>query len=160
MELIIIAAMAAHRVMGRNNTLPWRIPEEMTHFRTVTMGHPVIMGRRTFQSIGAPLAGRRTLVLSADPGFHPQQGVQVFPSLTAALAVCAREEKVFLIGGEQSFREGMALADTILLSVIDLAVEGDAFFPEIPMDCFHLADCRQIAADPPIRLETYRRNTP
>ncbi len=160
MELIIIAAMAAGRVMGRDNALPWRIPEEMAHFRSVTMGHPVIMGRRTFQSIGAPLAGRRTLVLSADPEFRPQQYVQVFPSLTAALAESARENKVFLIGGEQSFREGMALADTILLSVIDLAVEGDAFFPEIPMDRFHLVDCRQIATDPPVRLETYRRNTP
>lgn len=160
MELIIIAAMAAHRVMGHDNTLPWCIPEEMVHFRTVTMSHPVIMGRRTFQSIGAPLAGRRTIVLSTDPGFRPLQGVLVFPSLTAALAACTSEEKVFLIGGEQSFREGMSLADTILLSVIDLAVEGDAYFPEIPMDRFHLAERRQIAADPPVRLETYRRNTP
>ena len=157
MEVIIIAAMAAHRVIGRNNILPWRIPAEMAHFRAVTMGHPVIKGRRTFQSIGGPLAGRRSIVLSADPDFRPPQAVLVCPSLTAALALCAGEEKVFLIGGQQSFGEGMNIADTILLSVIDLEIEGDTYFPEISSDRFQLVASRQLAATPPVQLETYRR---
>lgn len=156
-ERLLIAAMAARRVMGRGHGLPWSLPGDMAHFRAVTTGHALIMGRRTYLSIGAPLPDRRTLVLSTDPDFHPAPGIGVFHSLPTALAACTGEAKVFLIGGARVFREGMALVDTILLSVIDLEVEGDVFFPEIPMDRFHLAETRRLALDPPVRLETYRR---
>ena len=157
MELILIAAMAAHRVMGRKRTLPWHIPEDLAHFQKVTMGHCLIMGRRTWESIGASLPGRRILVLSATPGLQPGAGCSVHLNLDAALAACAGETKVFLAGGERVFREGMALAHTILLSVIDLEFEGDVYFPEIPMDQFRLTETRPLANNPPVRLETYRR---
>ena len=159
MEVILIAAMAARRVMGRERTLPWHIPEDLAHFQKVTMGHCLIMGRRTWESIGAPLTGRRILVLSATPGYRPGVGCSVYPNLDAALAACAGETKVFLAGGERVFREGMALAHTILLSMIDLDVEGDVCFPEIPMDQFRLTETRTLATNPSVRLETYRRTT-
>ena len=157
MELILIAAMTTHRVLGRDNILPWRIQEDMAHFRTATMGHAVIMGRKTWHSVGGPLVGRRTIVLSTTPGFQAHPDCEVYSSLNQALCACTGEAKVFLAGGEQIFREGLALADTILLSVIDLHIAGDVFFPAIPMDQFVLVATRQLALTPSVRLETYRR---
>jgi len=158
MELIVIAAMAANRVIGCHNTIPWRIPEEMAHFKATTMGHPVIMGRKTYQSIGGPLPGRRTIVVSRDPAFRPHPDCTVAPSLTAAIAACAGAAKVFVIGGEQIYRLALPLADTLILTVIGRDYAGDAFFPDFSAYPLVLIDRRPLPASVPLTVETYHRH--
>jgi len=157
MELIVIAAMAANRVIGCHNTIPWRIPEEMAHFKAVTMGHPVIMGRKTYQSIGGPLPGRRVIVLSRNPAFRPDPGCTVAGSLAEALAGCAGAAKVFIAGGEQLYREALPLADTLILTVIGRDYTGDAFFPDFSALSYVCTDRAILPASVPLTVETYRR---
>jgi dihydrofolate reductase len=131
MIISIIAAMAENRVIGRDNEMPWDIPSELKRFKEITIGHPVIMGRNTFGSIGHPLPGRKTIVISTQKDFAPD-GCVVVNDLQAALSACAGEDEVFVCGGESVYREAMPLADRIYLTVIDEEFDGDAFFPEIP----------------------------
>jgi dihydrofolate reductase len=157
MELIIIAALAAHRVIGFQNTIPWRIPEDKAHFKTVTMGYPLIMGRRTYESIGHPLPGRRNIVISCAPLFRPHADCAVVPSLSAALDLCQQDVKVFCIGGGQLYRAVLPLADTLILTVIDLHVPGDVFFPDFSDQPFSLVASSSLTLDPPSRVEIHCR---
>jgi len=131
MEIIIIAAMAQNRIIGKNNTLPWHIPEELRLFKKTTMGYPMIMGRKTFESFPAPLPGRRHIVLSRNADYIPED-VEKAESLEKALKMCEGEEKVFIIGGAQVFRHGLGVATTIRLTALEREVEGDVVFPELP----------------------------
>lgn len=131
MIVTIIAAMAENRVIGRNGLIPWDIPADRQHFRELTMGHPVIMGRRTFESIGRVLPGRRTIVITCQPGYRAE-GCQVVPDFASALKACAADDEVFVCGGEEVYRAALAVADRIQLTVIHRDFEGDARFPEIP----------------------------
>ena len=160
MELILIAAMANNRVIGRGNALPWHLPEDLAHFRAVTMGHAVIMGRRTHESIGRPLDGRLNIVLSRDPAYRPGPGCRQAGSLREALLLCAEFAQVFLIGGVQLFREGLALADTLILTRIDADIDGDVFFPDLDADAFRLVDSRPMPAALPMTIHTYQRIAP
>ena len=135
MEVIIIAAMAANRVIGRGNTIPWHIPEELQWFKATTMGHALIMGRKTHESIGRPLPGRATFVISRDPS-RSFPGCTTVQGLPQALALCAEQEKVFIAGGAQIYTQALPLTDTIILSVLDQEIEGDTFFPAIPEQDF------------------------
>ncbi len=169
MELIIIAALAGmagtagnpanRRVIGRHNTIPWRIPEDMAHFKATTMGHPLIMGRKTYLSLGAPLPGRRNIVISANPRFRPHPDCLTAASLPAALALCGGADKVFVVGGEQLYRAALPLADTLILTLIDQEYEGDTFFPDFSDLPFRLVDSRPLGAAMPARVNTYRRTT-
>lgn len=152
--------MAANRVIGRNNTIPWQIPEEMAHFKTTTMGHTLIMGRKTYESIGGPLPGRRNIVVTADLSFRPHPDCTVAASLPQAMTLCQGEEKVFIIGGEQLYRAGLALAQTLVLTVIGQDFTGDTLFPDFSDQPFLLVDSREIAAALPLTLMTYRRIEP
>ena len=129
MQISLIVAMAEQRVIGRGNTMPWHLPADLRHFKAVTMGKPVVMGRRTFESIGRPLPGRRNLVISRNPEWQAA-GVDVAPSLEAALAMLADYEEVMIIGGGQLYAEALPRADRLYLTHIELAVEGDTFFPD------------------------------
>ena len=160
MELILIAAMANNRVIGRGNALPWHLPEDLAHFRAVTMGHAVIMGRRTHESIGRPLDGRLNIVLSREPAYRPGPGCRQAGSLREALLLCAEFAQVFLIGGAQLFREGLALADTLILTRIDADIDGDVFFPDLDADAFRLVDSQRVAAALPMTIHTYHRIAP
>ncbi len=156
MELILIAAMAKNRVIGKNNNIPWHIPEEMHHFKKSTMGHAVIMGRKTFESIENPLPGRLNVVLSRDsnihcPGFLPAGNLQ------EGIECCQDHEKLFIIGGQDLFKESMQLADTILLSILDQKYEGDTLFPHIPTEQFQLVAKKRMGDLQPFTLFTYRR---
>jgi dihydrofolate reductase len=133
MTVSIIAAVARNGVIGLKNRLPWRIPEDFRWFRAKTRGRPVIMGRKTFESIGRVLPDRRNLILSTTKGYSVP-GAQTHASLEAALASCASrgDDEVFVIGGEKLFRETMPLASRLYLTVINRDFEGDALFPEIP----------------------------
>jgi dihydrofolate reductase len=156
-ELIIIAAVSANRVIGRHNTIPWHIPEDMAHFKTTTMGHPVIMGRLTYCSIGGPLPGRHCIVVSGTPSFQPHPDCDKVPSLQAALALGKGAAKVFVIGGAQLYRAALPLADVLIVSWIGQEFAGDAFFPDFAEQPFTLVDSRPLAAALPVTIKTYRR---
>ncbi|MBA4175523.1 MAG: diacylglycerol kinase [Leptothrix sp. (in: Bacteria)] len=162
-ELVLIAAMSNGRVIGRGNTLPWHLPEDMAHFREVTRGHPVLMGRRTWESLPPrfrPLPGRRNLVLTRDPTWHAA-GAEAMPSLEAALAATAAAERVFVIGGAELYAAALPHADTLLLTEIAADFEGDVRFPPVDATVFREA-AREVHGAVPARpfgfaFVTYRR---
>jgi len=158
MELILIAAMSRNRIIGRNNTIPWHIPEEMHHFKKNTMGHAVIMGRNTFESIGKALPGRFNVVLSRNKDLQVP-GCRVTDSLTAAIQCCQDQKKSFIIGGQSIYLESLELVDTILLSVLDREYEGDTFFPAIPEKYFQQISAKRMGDEQPFTLHTYQRIT-
>lgn len=128
-ELVIIAALARNGVIGKENRLPWHLPEDLRHFKAATLGHPVLMGRKTWDSLGRPLPGRRNLVVSRQQGLAAP-GAEVFPGLEPAIAACAGAARVFLIGGAELYRLGLPLASEMLLTEVELDVDGDARFPD------------------------------
>ena len=131
-NLSIIAAVASNGVIGINNQLPWHLPEDMQHFRRLTTGHTVIMGRKTWESLPPrfrPLPGRRNIVLSAQT-HYTAAGAEVVNSLSAALALLT-SEPAFLIGGASLYKEGLAVANQLILTEIELTPAGDAWFPPI-----------------------------
>jgi dihydrofolate reductase len=133
MIISIIAAMAENRVIGRENELPWDLPSEHRRFKEITMGHPIIMGRKTFESIGHPLPGRRNIIITTQQGFAPE-GCTVVNDLHAAITAGEDADEVFICGGEAVFREAMPFANRIYLTIVEEEFDGDAFFPEIPDD--------------------------
>jgi len=135
MEIILIAAMAVNRVIGKNNDIPWHIPGEQRRFKEITMGHPLIMGRKTYESIGGPLPGRRNVVVTRNKSYLAP-GCDVAHSLDMALQKCRDEDKVFIIGGEQLYRLSLGKATSIILTVLDRKIEGDNFFPEFSEEEF------------------------
>jgi dihydrofolate reductase len=127
----LIAAVARNGGIGRDNALLWRLPEDMARFKALTLGHPVIMGRKTWDSLPAkfrPLPGRRNLVLSRDAALQVD-GAEVFASLTDALNACADAAHVSVIGGAQIYAEAMPFADRLELTEIDADFDADVFFP-------------------------------
>jgi dihydrofolate reductase len=127
-RLTLIVARARNGVIGRDGALPWRLPEDLAHFRRTTMGHPIVMGRRTWESIGRPLPGRRNIVLSRQPGFVAA-GAEVVADLEAALARCTGAAEVFVIGGAQLYAQAMPRAQRLVVTEIDADFDGDTVFP-------------------------------
>lgn len=124
----IIAAMARNRVIGFQNRLPWHLPEDLQHFKRLTMGHHIIMGRKTYASIGRPLPGRVTVILTRDAGFEVQ-GCVTAHSLEEALAACGRDTEVFIVGGAELYALALPLAERLYLTEIQAEFDGDAHFP-------------------------------
>jgi dihydrofolate reductase len=131
MIISIIAAMDENHVIGRGNRLPWHLPVDLRRFRMLTLGHPIIMGRKTFESIGKPLDGRKNIVITRQAGYRAA-GCIVVHDLPAAFAACGDVEEAFVLGGETLFRDVLPLADKVYLTVVRTRVEGDALFPAIP----------------------------
>ena len=129
MRVSLVVAMARNRVIGRDNALPWRLPADLAHFRKVTMGHPIVMGRRTFESIGRALPGRNNIVITHNREYAAH-GCIVVNSLDEAWKVAGNAEEVCVIGGTTLFDETLFLADVIHLTEVGADVEGDTFFPE------------------------------
>jgi len=127
-RLTLIVARARNGVIGRDGTLPWRLPEDLAHFKRTTMGHPIVMGRRTWESIGRPLPGRRSIVVSRQAGFVAA-GAEVVPSLDAALSLCAGAEEAFVIGGAHLYRAALPRASRLIVTEIDADFEGDTHWP-------------------------------
>jgi len=125
----LVVAMARNRVIGRDNQLPWRLPADLAYFKRVTMGHPIIMGRRTYESIGRPLPGRLNIVVSRNPQFSAP-GCTVVPSLAEAWRAAGDAEEVCVIGGTSIFAEALPAADRIHLTEVEAEVPGDTWFPE------------------------------
>jgi dihydrofolate reductase len=135
-----IVAMAENRVIGQGGTLPWHIPEDFKIFKRVTTGHALVMGRKTYESIGRPLPGRLSVVVTRHPERFPAPaGVEVCASIDDALALCAERaaqwgDEVFVIGGGEIFRETLPRAQRIYLTTVHREIQGDTFYPEIPAD--------------------------
>lgn len=127
-RLTLIAAVARNGVIGNDNALPWRLPEDLKRFKELTLGHPIIMGRKTWASLGRPLPGRRNIVISRDPDFKAPGGI-VVASLAAALAACADASEAFVIGGAEIYALALPEAQCLRLTEIDRDFPGDTHFP-------------------------------
>ena len=139
-KLSLIVAMAQNRTIGRNNQLPWHLPEDLKYFKSVTMGKPIVMGRKTFESIGRPLPGRLNIVITRNSEWqHP--GVTTASSLQQATVIAAEQaatkqdsraemQEVMVIGGEEIYRVAIDLADRLYITRVQETIQGDAFFPE------------------------------
>ena len=136
MRLALIAAVARNGVIGANNRLPWRLPDDLRRFRALTTGHSIIMGRRTFESIGGPLPGRQNIVVTRRTDFRPA-GCDSAASLAAAIDLAQLPQPIFVIGGEALYRAALPLADELFLTEIDRDFAGDAHFPEFERGDWH-----------------------
>ena len=124
----LIVAMARNCVIGINNTLPWHLPADLKHFKALTMGHHIVMGRKTYESIGKPLPGRTSVVVTRNADYSAP-GVIVVNSLTAAIAACGNNEEIFVIGGAEIFKQALSLTDTLFVTEIQQDIAGDTHFP-------------------------------
>ncbi|HBZ95311.1 dihydrofolate reductase [Pseudomonas sp. UBA7530] len=144
LPLSLIAALARNRVIGRDNQLPWHLPADLKHFKAMTLGKPIIMGRKTWDSLGRPLPGRLNIVVSRQPGLI-LEGAEVLATLEAAIeradawARAEDAEELMLIGGAQLYELGLAQADRLYLTRVGLEPDGDAFFPEIDESAWRMA---------------------
>ena len=160
----LIVAMAQNGVIGRDNTLPWRLPEDLKRFKAFTLGKPVLMGRKTFESIGRPLPGRTNLVLTRDRGWHAG-GVTVVHSVEEALAQAADSAELIAIGGAEIYRLLLPFARRIYLTHVHADVPGDTFFPAFDPSQWDDIECSTHPADErhayPVTFVTLeRRNAP
>lgn len=145
--------MARNRVIGINNRLPWRVPEDLLRFKALTMGHVLVMGRKTFQSIGRPLPGRKTIVVTRQRDLK-LEGVEIAHSVDDALAL-AGTAQVFIVGGGDLYRQTIGRAGRLYVTVIDCDFEGDAWFPEIDVTCWRLAERESHEGNPRFEFQVW-----
>ena len=164
MRISIIAAVAENGVIGRGGSLPWRLSGDLRRFKQLTMGHTIIMGRRTWESIGRALPGRRTVVVSRNPDFRTNvDGVTATTSLDKSLSIAevAGDDEAFIIGGAELYRESLGRADRLYLSRVCAAVDGDTSFPEVNWNNWQLVESEEHDANKKneyaYRFETYDR---
>lgn len=163
--IAIIVAASENNVIGINNQLPWQLPADLQFFKNTTWGFPVIMGRKTFESMGRPLKGRQNIVITRQADYnHP--GIAVVPSLEAALEVAREQdaERIFITGGTEIFKLAWPVVDRIYRTRVHAIVEGDAYFPEIAWDEWELVHSAPHAADEKNKyaytFETWERKKP
>ena len=147
MKLSLIVAMSTNRVIGIDNRMPWHLSADLKHFRAVTWGKPILMGRKTYESIGRPLPGRENIVLTSD-GNYQAEGCTVVGSLEEGLDVAAHHPEVMIIGGSALYQAGLPLADRLYLTRIDQAFQGDTFFPEFDRSAWREVECQVVTDDP------------
>lgn len=148
MKISMIAAMAKNRVIGLDSKMPWHLPADLQFFKKVTLGKPIIMGRKTYSSIGRPLPGRLNIVLSKDPSLLIE-GVTCVQTIDQALKLVALEPEVMIIGGATIYGQFLELADRLYLSFIDLEIKGDTYFPDYKA----FASWKEIAVESHLRDE-------
>lgn len=155
----VIVAVAENGTIGDKNTLLWHIKEDMKHFRTLTTGHPVVMGRKTYDSLGRPLPNRRNVVITRQD--IAIEGCEIAHSLEEALSLFTPDEEVFVLGGAQIYAEAMPLADRFYLTVVEHPYEGDTAFPKWDRDQWQLIESERFEQGEsyphPFRFETYER---
>ncbi|MCP3906118.1 MAG: dihydrofolate reductase [Planctomycetes bacterium] len=157
MTICIIAAMSENRVIGRDGGIPWHLPEDLRRFRRLTTGHTVIMGRRTYESIGRPLPERRCIVLSRHPDFDAG-GAEIVRSFDEALDAAAEDEAVFIAGGAEVYAMALPFADRMELTIVHAQVEGDTVFPDVDLDQWRLtAEQRHESEAMSYTFRTYER---
>ena len=164
-RLCLIAALAENRVIGRDDQLPWHLPADLKHFKALTLGKPIIMGRKTWDSLGRPLPGRLNLVVSRQ-AYLQLEGAEVFASLEQAIARASQwataqgVDELMLIGGAQLYELGLAMAERLYLTRVALSPQGDAWFPEVPKQDWRLLERQAQAAgeqSPAYCFETWQR---
>ncbi len=166
--LSLIVAMSTNHTIGINNALPWHLPNDLKYFKQATMGKPIVMGRKTFESIGKPLPGRRNIVISRDANYSAE-GVDVVSSLEAAISlgedICLvnGQEEVMVIGGAQIYQLALEKADRLYITHVDAEVQGDAFFPQVDWPSFTLLAEESFQAEDPnpydYRFSVYQRSS-
>ena len=145
MKLVAVVAASDNDVIGRGNALPWHLPADLAHFKRLTLGKPVLMGRMTFEAIGRPLPGRRNLVLSR--GGFSAPGIETVPSLAAARVLVAGEPELAIIGGAQLYAQALSEIETIYLTRVHCWLEGDAHLPPLPLPEWREVAREERAAD-------------
>ncbi|RPH64457.1 MAG: dihydrofolate reductase [Burkholderiales bacterium] len=165
-RVTIVVARARGGVIGAGNRLPWHLPEDLKHFRATTMGHAIVMGRKTFESIGKALPGRRTIVVSRDPAWT-HAGCESATTLRAAIALAATPgpdrsiatDEVFIVGGAQLYREALRVAQRAIVTEIDVEIAGDAHFPDFDRSQWHVASRSEHRSSTGLRyaIVDYRR---
>jgi len=146
MRIALIAALTENRVIGRDNQLPWRISADLKHFKALTMGKPIVMGRKTWESIGRPLPGRKNIVVTRDTAYQAE-GCQVVHSIEQALDTAGEVDEVMIIGGAGLYRQTLGRADRLYLTRVKAEVDGDTWFPEIDPQQWHELACESHSAD-------------
>ena len=146
MIVSIIAAMDRNRLIGNNNQLPWHLPADLAHFKQVTMGKPIIMGRKTYESIGRPLPGRTNIVLTRSANFRAE-GVLTAHTLEQALDYVSVEDEAMIIGGSTIYELALPRADRLYLTYVESTCEGDAWFPEFDIERWRVVASEQHRAD-------------
>jgi dihydrofolate reductase len=149
MQISIIVAYSLNHVIGVGNQLPWHLPADLAHFKQLTLNHAIIMGRKTFESIGRPLPKRQNMVVSRDPDFHAD-GILIYPSIESAFDFCREQQmdQVFIIGGETIYRQTISMADQLYITKVHTHIDnGTAFFPEISTADWVLKDVSEHSSD-------------
>ena len=159
----LIVAMSRNRVIGNAGRIPWHLPAELQRFKRITMGHHIVMGRKTWESIARLLPGRTSVIVTRDPTYAVP-GAIVADSLRAAIAACLNEREVFIIGGAELFREALPYADRLYLTLVDAEVAGDTVMPEFDLAEWNAAETEAVPADGrnllPFRFTRYERTRP
>ena len=159
-KISLIVAVAKNGIIGTSGTMPWHITEDFAHFKAVTLGHSVVMGRKTYESIGRPLPRRRNIVITRNAELTIE-GCEMASSLEGAIAMCASEEEVFVIGGGEIYRQAMPLADKLYITHVGVEVEGDTRFPDIDPVVWHEVSREEFAQgkefDHPFSFVDYER---
>jgi dihydrofolate reductase len=150
MKLSLIVAMACNRAIGLNQQMPWHLSADLQNFKKITMGAPIVMGRKTFESIGKALPGRTNIIISRNDAYQPD-GCLVFNRLASALEyACRQHQEVFVIGGAELYRAALPLAETLYVTEINQAFQGDTFFPEFDRQDWLETQCQTIDDDPSV----------
>lgn len=163
MRISIIAAVSENGVIGRDGTLPWRLSADLKRFKQLTMGHTIIMGRKTWESIGRPLPGRRTIVVSRRADYHPSSDVSVATSLDGAIEVAqaSGDDEAFIVGGAELYQQALPRADRLYLTRVRAVVEGDTLFPSINWNDWRQTESSDYDADDkndyPSEFQVYER---
>jgi dihydrofolate reductase len=158
-RIYLIAAVARNGVIGAHGKLPWHLPEDLKHFMNLTLGHPILMGRRTWESLGRPLPGRENIVISRKPGYEAP-GASVASTLNAAVALCFGESLAFVIGGAEIYAAALPLADGLVLTEIHQDYEGDTRFPDWDRQAWHTTQKETHTSSGGVRFDfvLYERN--
>ena len=161
MIISLVAAMAKNRVIGKEGKMPWYLPEDLKFFKELTSGNTIIMGRKTFDSIGKALPNRRNIVITRNKELKIPN-VELAHSLTEALELVSSENEVFVIGGAQIYQEALSFADKLYLTHIEIEVAGDAFFPDFDLNTFKEIECSKIMQSEKSKLNyrfaSYQKN--
>ncbi|GAB2531696.1 dihydrofolate reductase [Rufibacter soli] len=144
----LVVAMAENRVIGKDNQLIWHLPQDLKHFKQLTMGHPMIMGRKTFEAIGKPLPGRTSVIVTRQPDYQAPEGCLVASSLEEALQQSlALDEQVLVVGGGEIYRQALPLAEVVYLTLVHESFEGDVYFPELDTEAWEVTAQEEHLAD-------------
>ena len=145
-KISLIVAMSENRVIGRDNAIPWHLPRELKTFKAITMGHHIVMGRKTYESINRLLPGRTTIIITRNPNYRVE-GAVVVDSFASALLACENDDQIFVIGGAEIYQIALPFANRLYLTLVHTVVEGDTFMPEFDLSHWNKISSEILTAD-------------